>query len=1309
MKARWHGFAAIGMAGLIFTFGATATTRYVDLNCTNATSPFMDWTTAATNIQDAIDASVDADLILVTNGVYVRGGRVLAGDLTNRVALNKALTVQSVNGPFATVIQGAGATNGNSAVRCAWLTNGASLVGFTLQAGATRSSYDNNLGNGGGAWCSSSNAIVANCLVVSNTANQYGGGAYQGTLNNCLVSGNALGINNFGAAHNSFLNSCTVVSNSSSGVSWIGLSYQSKLTNCIVYYNTGANYNGGTLSYCCTTPLASGAGNFATAPQLFVDGHLTSTSPCRGAGTNLVTGTDLFGQPWLNPPSVGCAEWQPAPVVAPPHLQLTSDPVGLTINVSGFAGQPPFTNFWLKDGVPLQDNGHFSFSQTTNLVATGVSFADAGAYQLVVTNAFGAVTSSVVRLVVHCVDAAGLSPVTPYSTWATAATNIQAAISAALAGEVVLVANGTYATGGKSMDGVITNRVSVDKAILVQSVNGPSVTTIQGAWDPTSTNGPGAVRCAWLTNNATLSGFTVSGGATRSGTGALSTYGGGVFGGTSGTATKAFAYNCVLVANFASYLGGGAFSVNLSHCTLAGNHAAGSGSGGGAAYCNLKNCLITSNVSEQSSGGGAMFCNATNCAFTKNRAILLGSGAYVGTYLNCTFNANTNGGSGAYGGAAAGATLTNCIAYGNFNIGAGAPNYSTCTLSYCDTDPLPSGTGNIDVDPQLLADGFHVAATSPCRGAGTNIVSGTDIDGQPWANPPSIGCDEWQPTPVVSGQPQIQFGGIPLSATLGGLAVAGQAPFSYWWSKDGVLLDDGALFSLTHNANLIANGFGPADAGGYQLIVSNSFGMATSAVVQVTVHVVDVAGSNPVAPFSSWATAATNIQDAIDAAAAGDFVVVTNGLYATGGRAMIGNLTNRVVLTKPLAVVSVNGPFTTTIQGAWDPATTNGPLAVRCAWLTNGATLRGFTLQNGATQPYSGYVGSPLVSGGGVWCSDTNGIVSNCVLTNNSAIYGGGISYGTLNNSLVVLNLATYGGGAYYAALNNCTVVYNYTMTPFSYRGAGTYNGITRNSIVLYNYDNYPFGYTEDDYAAENGLPLYSYCCTTTTPPKVGAGNISANPQFLDLFHIASTSPCYGTGNPLYSTGTDLDGEPWNNAPSIGCDELVPSNLVGSLAVTLIGQTNLIVSDSHTIRSWGFAGQIAGRATRVQWSFGDGPAVTNVGYRVSHQWTNTGDYTVTFTAYNTDNPGGISTNLLVHVLPLMSPQLQPAVMTSNAFQFQFAGQVGVTYYIQVATNLAAPAYWQTLQTMYSSTGGVCQISDFGASSNAIRFYRVQAQ
>src|ERR1041385_3682158 len=105
---------------------ASAAVFFVDASGTNATPPYTDWSTAATNIQDAIDAASEGDMVLVTNGIYASGGKVMAGDLTNRVALDKALTVQSVNGPLVTIIQGAG-TVGASGVRCAWLTNNATL------------------------------------------------------------------------------------------------------------------------------------------------------------------------------------------------------------------------------------------------------------------------------------------------------------------------------------------------------------------------------------------------------------------------------------------------------------------------------------------------------------------------------------------------------------------------------------------------------------------------------------------------------------------------------------------------------------------------------------------------------------------------------------------------------------------------------------------------------------------------------------------------------------------------------------------------------------------------------------------------------------------------------------------------------------------------------------------------------------------------------------------------------------------------------------------------------------------------------
>ena len=104
-------------------------------------------------------------------------------------------------------------------------------------------------------------------------------------------------------------------------------------------------------------------------------------------------------------------------------------------------------------------------------------------------------------------------------------------------------------------------------------------------------------------------------------------------------------------------------------------------------------------------------------------------------------------------------------------------------------------------------------------------------------------------------------------------------------------------------------------------------GVTATLVVRVTVpvHYVSAMGLNPVAPYVTWATAATNIQDAVDAAVPGDTVWVTNGVYTTGGRAVSGLMTNRVAVTNPVLLESVNGPAVTVIAGWQVPGVTNGP------------------------------------------------------------------------------------------------------------------------------------------------------------------------------------------------------------------------------------------------------------------------------------------------------------------------------------------------------------------------------------------------
>ena len=251
MKIHPAGWAVVLLA--LLNIPAPAATLYVNLTSTNPVPPYASWNTAATDIQDAVDASTNGDLILVGNGttnqaLYQTGGRVVGNSLMNRVAIDKPVTVESANGPSVTIITGVSTfSTSSSPVRGVYMTNGAALIGFLIMGGGTlRTPTDiTNDGTGGGIWCESSGAVISNCIIAGSTASVNGSGTYGGTFYNCTLITNSVGGGPAqSAAFNSTLYNCSIISNYLGGVGSCWLS------NCTLIGNAGGGANNSTLINC---------------------------------------------------------------------------------------------------------------------------------------------------------------------------------------------------------------------------------------------------------------------------------------------------------------------------------------------------------------------------------------------------------------------------------------------------------------------------------------------------------------------------------------------------------------------------------------------------------------------------------------------------------------------------------------------------------------------------------------------------------------------------------------------------------------------------------------------------------------------------------------------------------------------------------------------------------------------------------------------------------------------------------------------------------------------------------------------------
>lgn len=357
---------------------------------------------------------------------------------------------------------------------------------------------------------------------------------------------------------------------------------------------------------------------------------------------------------------------------------------------------------------------------------------------------------------------------------------IQEGINAAVDGDTVLVASGTY-TG--------PNNKNLDfqgKDIIVESENGPASTIIdcQGT-------GRGVYFHSGETAESVLSGFTIKNGSIKI---ANDLGGGGI---CCENSSPIIEFN-IIELNSSGWAGGGIFCngaspiirhnlitdnsakwgagiacINSSSPTIADNDITDNDAepfDGGGIYFRDSSPTIVSNIIDGNLvhsrlpggwGGGGIFCvNSSsvmeNNIITNNSAddSITGQGGAIRclsstlTIINNTISGNSaRFGDGIACRSGASVTILNTILWGNGTEEIDDDGSSSISVTYSDVQGGWPGTGNINADPAFTSD-YHLNNSSPCIGKGimTPGVPTQDFEGDPRPNPagsqPDIGADE---------------------------------------------------------------------------------------------------------------------------------------------------------------------------------------------------------------------------------------------------------------------------------------------------------------------------------------------------------------------------------------------------------------------------------------------------------------------------------------------------------------------------------------------------------------------------------------
>ena len=307
------------------------------------------------------------------------------------------------------------------------------------------------------------------------------------------------------------------------------------------------------------------------------------------------------------------------------------------------------------------------------------------------------------------------------------------------------------------------------------------------------------------------------------------------------------------------------------------------------------------------------------------------------------------------------------------------------------TSPLAGSTtdGNTDQNPQLQEDQMHFFKMSPCNHTGNpTYATAVDLENNDRGQEPSMGAFEYVASATLSCQvvADRQFvnqpGTITLCCTIEGDVAD---PLSYEWDLDG----DGTPDSQAATPELSAIGvYNPVVTITDNTGKSTTGSYATPLVVYSesgAVYVTSKENPNAKAPFATWETAATCLNDALPYATVGATVFMDDGTHY---------LTAMAELTKKVTIISTNGCEHTFL------ARKSGTFAffqIKVA----GTVIDGFTIEN---QSFPNYAGGSIIA-------MEHGTLRNCRFIRNTNIGHSGVYLEPADSSddMVVENCAFIG------------------------------------------------------------------------------------------------------------------------------------------------------------------------------------------------------------------------------------------------------------------------------------------------------------